>query len=329
MQNGIGVEPDVIRKEKSGLFWNMRTASVIITGAIALALQSSCTAPPTGRSSRPPSNLAASDPSNGSRNSGGDSPGAYPVSPSPVPADQYLVSPKDELRITIVGEYEKDLPTTFEVNERDGTVKYPFVEYVKVAGLTVTQIEKLLTNLLEGVDREKIKKLIGDFAHEADRGRIERLTTNVLCVANPAGAVEVKELLKDLPAGSDPKGVEKLVKELTGLLQNPAPEDCWFVHPQVNVMVSKYSEKVFTVTGHVKNAGQFSFTGENKMTVFRAIGKAGGFDRIARWRVILHTTDEEGNPKKVDVDVKKIKKNPALDPPIKANDMIIVEESPW
>lgn len=171
-----------------------------------------------------------------------------------VPADQYLVSPKDQLEITIVG--EKDLPVTFEVSERDGTINYPYIEYVKVAGLTVKQIEKLITDLLK-------------------------------------------------------------------------PD--WYVEPQVGVMVSKYSEKLFYVEGQVNKPGQYSFTGENEMTVYRAITKAGGFTRIAKRKVILITTDEQEKRKRVEVDVadiiKKIDKNPELDPRIKANDIIHVPES--
>lgn len=176
--------------------------------------------------------------------------------PTPLPADQYLVSPKDILQIIIVG--ENDPHITFEVSERDGTINYPFIGYVKVAGLTVKQIEKLITELLK-------------------------------------------------------------------------PD--WYVDPQVNVMVAKYSEKFFYVEGQVNKPGQYSFTGENKMTVYRAITKAGGFTRIARKKVILITTDDDGKERRVEVDVgdiiKKIDKNPDLDAPVKANDIIHVPESPW
>jgi protein involved in polysaccharide export with SLBB domain len=173
--------------------------------------------------------------------------------PIPVPETEYeyLVSPKDVLQIAIVNEGE--LGTTFEVNEKDGTINYPFIEYVKVAGLTVKQIEKLIT--------EKLK------------------------------------------------------------------EGEWFVEPQVNVMVLKYSEKFFYVQGQVNKPGQYSFTGENEMTVHRAIIKAGGFTRIASKKVILLTSDEQGNKKRLEVDVGDIIKNRIPDPLVKADDIIYVRES--
>ncbi len=174
--------------------------------------------------------------------------------PSPLPAEEYLVSPKDVLQITVVG--EPDLPMDFEVSSQDGSIKYPYIEYVKVAGLTVKQIAKLITDLL-------------------------------------------------------------------------TPD--WFVAPQVNVVVSKYSEKIFYVEGQVNRPGKFSFTGQNKMTVYRAITTAGGFTRIAKKKVILITSDDRGKERRLEVDVgdiiKNIEKNPELDPPIKANDIVHVPES--
>ncbi len=211
--------------------------------------------------------------------------------PSSLSADEYLVSAKDVLQITIVD--EKDLPVSFEVSEKDGTIKYPYIEYVKVNGLTVKWIEKFITALLRGADPDAIHKLMAD-----------------------------------LRGGADPKKAEK---RLSDLLQKVDPQDCWFMAPQVNAMVGKYSEKLFYVEGQVNRPGQFPFTGQNKMTVYRAIIKAGGFTRIAKKKVILITTDDKGREKRIEVDVadirKKIGQNPDLDPPVKANDIIFVPES--
>ena len=210
----------------------------------------------------------------------------------PLSADEYLASAKDKLQITIVG--EKDLPTLFEVSEKDGAIKYPYIEYVRVAGLTVIWTEKFITELLRGADPKEIEKLI-----------------------------------TDLRGGADPKEIEK---RLTDLARGVDPsKDGWFIDPQVNVMVQEYTQKLFYVEGQVTKPGQFTFTGQNKMTVYRAIIKAGGLTRIAKKTVILITTDEEGNEKRIEVDVSDIRKriegNPELDPPIKANDIVFVPES--
>ncbi len=85
--------------------------------------------------------------------------------------------------------------------------------------------------------------------------------------------------------------------------------------------------QVVYVQGQVNKPGQFSFSGEEKMTLYRAIMKAGGFTHIARKKVMLITTDDAGKERRVEVDVSGILKKPELDPPVKAGDIIFVPES--
>jgi len=168
------------------------------------------------------------------------------------PPEEYLVSHKDVLEVTVVG--EKDLPIYYDVSDRDGTINFPYIEYVQVSGKTVEQIEKLIT---------------------------ERLKPD------------------------------------------------WFVDPQVNVRVFAYSEKFVYVQGQVQRPGKLSFSGKNRMTVYRAIISAGGFTpKAAESKVRLTTTDSKGKPVIQFVDVAEImKKNPGLDPPVKADDIVDVPES--
>ncbi len=170
----------------------------------------------------------------------------------PPTAAEYLVSPKDVLEITIVG--EKDLPVNFEVSDKDGAINYPFIGYVEVIGKTVKQVEQLLT---------------------------ERL------------------------------------------------KDGWFVSPQVNVRVAMYSQKLVYVHGKVNRPGQHPFSGRNRMTVYRAIIMAGGFaPNASEKKVKLTTTDGKGKQVVQTIDVSDImRRNPELDPPIKADDIIEVPET--
>lgn len=208
---------------------------------------------------------------------------------SPLSAEQYLVSPKDVLQITIVA--ENDLPAQFPVGESGGTIKFPYIQYVKVTGLTVKWIEKLITALLQGAD-----------------------------------PVEMDKAMEELRRGGDAQKIQKRVDEL---LREVEPNDCWYRDPQVNVMVAKYSEKFFYVEGYVYKSGQYAFTGENMMTVYRAITRAGGFKPDAKKTVRLITHDLDGNTKTVEVDVSDIIKKNAPDPPIQANDVIRVDQSFW
>jgi len=79
------------------------------------------------------------------------------------------------------------------------------------------------------------------------------------------------------------------------------------------------------VEGQVNRPGQFSFSREERLTLYRAIIKAGGFTRIVnKGKVILITTDDAGMEKRVVVDVSEILKKPELDPVLKAGDIIFV-----
>jgi len=85
----------------------------------------------------------------------------------------------------------------------------------------------------------------------------------------------------------------------------------------------------FYVEGQVNRPGRYSFSGEGKMTVYRAVTTAGGFNRIAKKKVVLRTTNDAGKEKIVQVDVSEAIRNPELDPPIKPNDVIYVPEQPF
>lgn len=61
-------------------------------------------------------------------------------------SSDYKISPLDILVIDLVG--EKDLPREFRVS-RTGTIDYPYLTQVEVAGKTTAEIKDLLTELLD------------------------------------------------------------------------------------------------------------------------------------------------------------------------------------
>jgi len=206
----------------------------IFIGAFLLLFQSSAfseTAEKTGEETKPASEGSA----------------------APLPAELYKVSARDLLHVQVVNEL--DLTGDFEVSN-DGTIKYPYLEYIPVADKTVKEIEAVITNLLK-------------------------------------------------------------------------PD--WLIAPQVIVTVKRYSLKLAYVTGEgMTGSRQISFSGQNEMTLLRAIAMAGGFSRIARKsKVFIFTTDDKGKPKRLEVDAKDIIRGKSPDPPIKANDTIYVGESFW
>ncbi len=64
---------------------------------------------------------------------------------TPAPADSYRIQPSDTLQVTVFR--EPDLSVPVKVTQ-SGTINYPLLGAVPVGGLTITEAEKKLTELL-------------------------------------------------------------------------------------------------------------------------------------------------------------------------------------
>ncbi len=73
--------------------------------------------------------------------------GAHPGPPNlPAPAQSTVVGPGDLFEVSVLG--EKDLPKEYRV-QPDGTVDFPYLDRLSVAGLEPQQIEDLIKKELE------------------------------------------------------------------------------------------------------------------------------------------------------------------------------------
>jgi protein involved in polysaccharide export with SLBB domain len=72
---------------------------------------------------------------------------AHPGTPNlPAPSQSTTVGPSDLFEVSVLG--EKDLPKEFRV-QPDGTIDFPYVDRLTVAGLEPQQIEELIKKALE------------------------------------------------------------------------------------------------------------------------------------------------------------------------------------
>ena len=55
----------------------------------------------------------------------------------------------------------------------------------------------------------------------------------------------------------------------------------YFVDPQINLGIRTYAKRVFTVLGQVQRPGTYELVGNESISLFGAIGMAGGYTRIA------------------------------------------------
>ncbi|MBN8849639.1 MAG: polysaccharide export protein [Sphingomonas sp.] len=96
--------------------------------------------------------------------------------------------------------------------------------------------------------------------------------------------------------------------------------------PQVTINIKSSVSQVVTIDGQVAEPGLYPVT--NQMTLMRAIASAKGFSEFARQDdvVILRTVD--GRKMAALYNVAAIRRGAYDDPPIYANDVIVVGDSP-
>ena len=103
----------------------------------------------------------------------------------------------------------------------------------------------------------------------------------------------------------------------------------YLVNPQISLLVQTYSKRTFTILGQVGRPGSFEIGSNQTLTLFEAIGMAGGYSRIADPGKITIRRRESGQDQIFHVNGKRAGKDGlgAEDFMVKAGDVITVAES--
>ena len=72
----------------------------------------------------------------------------------------------------------------------------------------------------------------------------------------------------------------KSVAQATELIRSKLQSD-FLVNPQVNLTITEYAKRRFSIIGQVQKPGSYDIPDESKITLLDAIAMAGGFTRIA------------------------------------------------
>src|SRR3546814_8477883 len=98
------------------------------------------------------------------------------------------------------------------------------------------------------------------------------------------------------------------------------------LNPQVTVNIKSSVSQVVTVDGEVKEPGLYPVT--NQMTLMRVIASAKGLSEFAKQEqvVILRTVDNQRMAGLYDISA--IRLGAYADPPVYANDVVIIGDSP-
>jgi len=95
-------------------------------------------------------------------------------------------------------------------------------------------------------------------------------------------------------------------------------------NPQVSVLIREFTTERVTIEGAISHPGIFPLTGQ--MTLLRALAVAGGFGPIANTSQVLVYRVNDAKVRESHVfDVDKIRAGQAEDPPIRGDDLIVVQ----
>jgi polysaccharide export outer membrane protein len=95
-------------------------------------------------------------------------------------------------------------------------------------------------------------------------------------------------------------------------------------NPQVSIFIKEFTTERITIEGAVARPGIFPLAG--RMTLLRALALAGGFGSIANTsQVMLYRMNDEKTREIAVFDVEMIRAGKSDDPPIRGDDLIVVQ----
>lgn len=250
---------------------------------------------------------------------------------------EYRIGPRDLLEISVFGHPE--LSTRVRVSE-EGKISFPLVGEVEIGGLTKTEVESRLNQLLREkylqdpqvtifiLEYESKKvSVLGAVRTPGDYELIGRQT--VLQIIAKAGgftpdAGDEIVVIRENNGGTK-KSLRIPIEDL--ILKGDAQ---WDIPLQPNDVVNIPIDEIvyIYVTGQVRNPGRLEVKKSNIPTLLRAIAQAGGFaERASKGSVKIKRIDETGKEQTIKVNVKDIEKGKRKDIQLNENDVVIVPET--
>ena len=265
-------------------------------------------------------------------------PSPTPALPSPSPAAagvsaDYRVGPGDVLDVAVLG--NADLTRTATV-QPTGSITFPLLNEVPVAGLTVSEIQRRLTALLIKdflVDPHvevKVKEFQSQFVIvlgevNTPGRKVLRGGSRLVDVLVEAGGFTPRasgEIVITRTEGSFEGGSKILRMRLGGTFSAQDYVGLELALRNGDVITAPARQYV-TVEGEVQRPGRYAIEGD--LTVTGAISTAGGLTRFGSSDVKLRRIEAgTGKVTITKVDLKDVRKGKYPDPPVAPNDVITV-----
>jgi polysaccharide export outer membrane protein len=286
--------------------------------AALVASQASAPAPPPAS---PPATEQAPAPS-------------APPSPAPTPdRNDYRVGPGDVLEVTVLGNADLSRSVTVQPS---GSITFPLLNEVSVAGLTVSEIQRKMATLLQKdflVDPHvevKVKEFLSQFVVvigelNTPGRKVLRGGSRLVDVLVDSGGFTPRasgEIVITRTEGSFEGGAKVVRMRLGGTFS--AQDYVGLELPLHNGDVITASARQYvTVEGEVQRPGRYAIEGD--LTVTGAISTAGGLTRFGSSNVKLRRIESgTGTVTITKVDLKSVRKGKGPDPAVAPNDVITV-----
>jgi len=262
-------------------------------------------------------------------------PAAQAPPPAAAPAGEYEVGPGDVLEVNVFGNDDLSRIPTVQTN---GAISLPLLGEVQVAGLTVGEVQRKITNLLakdylvnpqvEVKVREyqsQFVSVVGEVnspGRKPIRGRMRLI--DVLIEAGsfkPSASGQV--MITRVDGAFD--GGQKTMTVRISSSASPTPQDLVNLElPLKNGDIVTALPKAFvTVDGEVNKPGRYAI--ESDLTVTGAVSLAGGLTRFGSNGVKVRRIDpQSGKVSIIEVDLKDVRNGKKPDVPLLPNDVISV-----
>jgi polysaccharide export outer membrane protein len=257
-------------------------------------------------------------------------------SPSPSPAeprDDYRLGAGDVLEITVLG--NADLSRTATV-QPSGSITFPLVNEVAVAGLTVSEVQRKMTALLakDFLVDPHVEVRVKDYQSQfvivlgevnTPGRKVLRGGSRLIDVLVESGGFTPRasgEVVITRTEGSFDSGVPVLRMRLGGAFS--VQDYVGLEMPLRNGdVITAPARQYVTVEGEVQRPGRYAIEGD--LTVTGAISTAGGLTRFGSSDVKLRRIDAAtGKVTITKVDLKSVRKGSRPDLPVAPNDVITV-----
>ena len=255
--------------------------------------------------------------------------------PAPATVGDYEVGPGDVIEVAVYGNDDLSRIPTVQTN---GSISLPLLGEVQVAGLTIAEVQRKITNLLakDYLVNPQVEVKVRDYnsqyvsvvgdvnspGRKPIRGRMRLI--DVLIEAGSFKTTASGQVMITRTDGEFEGGQRSITVRISSS-SSPSAQDLVNLElPLKNGDIITALPKAFvTVDGEVNRPGRYAI--EADLTVTGAVSLAGGLTRFGSNGVKVRRTDPEtGKVTILEVDLKDVRNGKKPDVPLLANDVISV-----